>query len=85
MKRYCPKCKKWNVFGEVNFDDLVQKQMEKEGRSGSAEELREKDIKSFSDLIKKYCGEQKIVLATRVFKPDNCAECGTKLIEKERD
>ncbi len=82
---YCPKCKKWNVFGELNpneiIEERVEEQMKKDGIKGNASKLYEKDKIRFDQLYEKYLEEKKLIEAG-CETSDMCAHCGTKLIEK---
>lgn len=87
---YCPKCKKWNVFGEPNDDYSVQEQMKKEGIKGISQDLFAKDKKKFGEdyskyeyykLRNKYLEQNKFIEAGCIFM-DTCCVCHTKLIEK---
>ncbi|MFH2105662.1 MAG: hypothetical protein ABII22_00230 [Candidatus Micrarchaeota archaeon] len=81
---YCPKCKKWNLFGELNSEGMVKREMEKNGIEGSAAELLQNNRKKFSELYKAYLDERNWIEAGCLI-VTKCSACGTKLIHKERE
>jgi hypothetical protein len=76
---YCPKCKKWMKFGDLDVSLMVRKQMEKEKTKESIDEIYTK--KKYLDYFHRYLEERNMVEAGCCI-TSNCVKCGTKLVVK---
>ncbi|MFH2106865.1 MAG: hypothetical protein ABII22_06410 [Candidatus Micrarchaeota archaeon] len=76
---YCSKCKKWNLFGDLDVSFFVKKQMKKEKTKESVDEIYAK--KKYLDFFHRYLKENNFLEAGCCVSP-NCVKCGTNLIVK---